>query len=75
MRCFPKVGFKGPHFEEVVKNYYARWDLTIEEDIIASERQQKGVDTSYSMPGRFSYREPLVHEIDNWVLDQVLDKA
>ena len=24
-------------------------------------------------PGRFSEREPMVHVIDNWVLDQVLD--
>jgi choline monooxygenase len=71
---FPKKRLERPDFDEVVKNYYTRWDLTIEEDIIASERQQKGVDTSYSIPGRFSYREPLVHEIDNWVLDQVLDK-
>jgi len=70
---FPKSRRGRPDFEEVAQNYYDRWDLTIEEDIVASERQQKGVDTEWSVPGRFSYREPLVHEIDNWVLDRVLD--
>jgi choline monooxygenase len=48
--------------------------VTIEEDIVASERQQKGVDSPYAPPGRFSHREPLVHQIDNWILDQVLDR-
>jgi phenylpropionate dioxygenase-like ring-hydroxylating dioxygenase large terminal subunit len=60
-------------FEQVMANYYKRWDITIEEDIVASERQQRGLQSPYSPPGRFSYREPLVHEIDNWILDRVLD--
>jgi choline monooxygenase len=71
---FPRSRLERPDFKELANNYFTRWDITIEEDIIASERQQKGVDTDYAKPGRFSYREPLVHEIDNWVLDQVLDK-
>jgi choline monooxygenase len=71
---FPKDRLARPDFEEVAKNYYHRWDVTIEEDIVASERQQKGVDSPYAPAGRFSYREPLVHEIDNWILDQVLDQ-
>jgi phenylpropionate dioxygenase-like ring-hydroxylating dioxygenase large terminal subunit len=71
---FPKDRLARPDFEEVAKNYYHRWDVTIEEDIVASERQQKGVDSPYAPAGRFSYREPLVHEIDNWILDQVLDR-
>lgn len=71
---FPRDRTLQPDFEEIVKNYYHRWDLTIEEDIVASERQQKGLDTPFAPPGRFSYREPLVHQIDNWILDRVLDK-
>ena len=35
----------------------------------------KGVSSPYALPGRCSYREPLVHAIDNWVLDRVLDPA
>jgi phenylpropionate dioxygenase-like ring-hydroxylating dioxygenase large terminal subunit len=70
---FPKDRLERPDFEEVVENYFNRWDVTIEEDIVASERQQKGIDSPYAPPGRFSHREPLVHQIDNWILDQVLD--
>lgn len=71
---FPRQRLDRPDFDEVAKNYFERWDLTIEEDILASVRQQRGLDTPFAPPGRFSYREPLVHQIDNWVLDQVLDK-
>ncbi len=70
---FPRDRLERPDFEETVQNYYKRWDVTIEEDILASVRQQKGLETPFAPPGRFSYREPLVHQIDNWVLDQVLD--
>jgi phenylpropionate dioxygenase-like ring-hydroxylating dioxygenase large terminal subunit len=71
---FPRDRLNRPDFDEVVKNYYQRWDVTIEEDILASVRQQRGLDSPFAPPGRFSYREPLVHQIDNWILDQVLDK-
>jgi choline monooxygenase len=70
---FPKDRLARNDFEEIARNYYKRWDITIEEDIVASERQQKGLESPFALPGRFSHREPLVHEIDNWVLDRVLD--
>jgi choline monooxygenase len=71
---FPRDRLERGDFHEIVQNYYSRWDVTILEDILASIRQQRGLETPYAPPGRFSYREPLVHQIDNWVLDQVLDK-
>lgn len=70
---FPKDRLARNDFEEIAKNYYKRWDITIEEDIVASERQQRGLDSPLARPGRFSHREPLVHAIDNWILDRVLD--
>jgi choline monooxygenase len=70
---FPRDRLDRPDFEEVAKNYYHRWDVTIDEDILASVRQQRGLETPFAPPGRFSHREPLVHEIDNWVLDRVID--
>ncbi len=70
---FPRSRMQRPDFEQLAANYYKRWDITIEEDIIASDRQQQGVASPYCLPGRFSHREPLVHTIDNWVLDKVLD--
>ncbi len=69
---FPKSRLERPDFDEVAKNYYHRWDVTLGEDIFASERQQKGIASPFCRSGRFSYREPLVHEIDNWILDRVL---
>ena len=69
---FPRDRLERPDFEDIAKNYYQRWDVTIEEDIAASVRQQKGLETPFAPPGRFSHREPLVHEIDNWILDRVI---
>jgi choline monooxygenase len=69
---FPKDRIARPDFADIAKNYYKRWDITIEEDIAASERQQRGLASPLAQPGRFSHREPLVHLIDNWVLDRVL---
>ncbi|MFI4986769.1 MAG: aromatic ring-hydroxylating dioxygenase subunit alpha [Alphaproteobacteria bacterium] len=70
---FPRDRLGRKDFAERAANYYKRWDITIEEDVVASERQQRGVTSPFAPPGRFSYREPFVHEIDNWVLDRVLD--
>ena len=69
---FPKSRLQQPDFDAIAANYYHRWDITTEEDIVASERQQRGLRSPFSVPGRFSHREPLVHVIDNWILDRVL---
>lgn len=70
---FPRDRLARPDFESLAANYYKRWDITTDEDIVASERQQKGLESPYARAGRFSHREPLVHAIDNWILDRVLD--
>ena len=46
--------------------------MTTQEDLDISVVQQEGVSTPFSVPGRLSEHEPLVHAIDNWVLDYVL---
>jgi choline monooxygenase len=69
---FPRHRIERDDFAAKAANYYKRWDITIEEDIVASDRQQLGMAGPFVRPGRFSYREPLVHQIDNWVLDRVL---
>ncbi|NKB60440.1 MAG: Rieske 2Fe-2S domain-containing protein [Alphaproteobacteria bacterium] len=71
--CFPKDRLDRPDFEEVAANYYKRWDRTIMEDIEAGDHQQVGIASPFAQSGRFCFREPLVHQIDNWVLDKVLD--
>jgi len=49
--------------------------MTTPEDIDISVLQQQGVSTPFGRPGRLSEHEPLVHAIDNWVLDHVLGVA
>ena len=71
--CFPKSRLARPDFEQLAANYYKRWDQTIREDIEAGNNQQVGIASPFVRPGRFCFREPLVHQIDNWILDRVLD--
>ena len=71
--CFPRSTAARPDFADVIQKYYKRWDISIPEDNVISERQQIGLQSPFTRPGRFSYMEPLVHVIDNWVLDRVLD--
>jgi phenylpropionate dioxygenase-like ring-hydroxylating dioxygenase large terminal subunit len=73
--CFPKATAARPDFEQLVQAYYRRWDKSIPEDNDIGEVQQQGLESPLVLPGRFSHMEPLVHTIDNWVLDRMLGKA
>jgi len=73
--CFPRTTAARPDFAEVAERYYKRWDTTIPEDNWISELQQPGLRSRLNRPGRYSYREELVHHIANYVLDRVLDPA
>ena len=70
--CFSKETTQRDDFDEVAASYYKRWDMTTREDIDISAVQQQGISSPLSRPGRLSEHEPLVHAIDNWVLDHVL---
>lgn len=70
--CFPRETTECNDFEQIAANYYERWDISIPEDNVISDQQQRGLASPHAEPGRFSFMEPLVHEIDNWVLDRVL---
>ena len=72
--CFPESTTQRDDFAELVQNYYDRWNKSIVEDNDISDIQQIGLSSPFVRPGRFSYMEPLVHTIDNWVLDRVLGK-
>ena len=71
---FPKETAARDDFAEVVEKYYRRWNQTAEEDNSISELQHGGIDNPLNRPGRLSFMEPLVHTIDNWVLDRVLEE-
>ena len=70
--CFPRATVERNDFEQIAANYYERWDISIPEDNVISDQQQEGLASPHAAPGRFSFMEPLVHTIDNWVLDRVL---
>lgn len=70
--CFPRSTVARGDFTAKVEKYYRRWDTSLAEDNAISERQQSGLESSFSRPGRLSFREPVVHDIANWVLDRVL---
>jgi len=69
---FPRDIVSRPDFEEVVQNYYKRWDISIPEDNHISELQQRGLSSPFARQGRLAQAEPLVHTFANWVLDRVL---
>jgi len=71
--CFPADRFERPDFEEVAARYYQRQDIVVREDNDISELQQRGLHGLHASPGRFSVKEKIVHALDNWVLDQVLE--
>jgi phenylpropionate dioxygenase-like ring-hydroxylating dioxygenase large terminal subunit len=72
--CFPRKTTERPDFPLVVGNYYKRWDISIPEDNVASELQQRGLMSPYYRPGRYSHLEPLVHTFGNWVIDRVVGR-
>ena len=70
--CFPRKTVARHDFDEVVQRYYKRWDISVPEDNAISALQQKGLTSPFNRAGRLSHLEPLVHAIDNWVLDRVV---
>ncbi len=71
--CFPRETTQRPDFKDVVLKYYQRWDKSLPEDNSISELQQAGLQSSFNEPGRLSLHEPVVHAIDQWVLNKVLE--
>ena len=71
--CFPASTVARPDFEEQVAKYYRRWDKSLPEDNAITEEQQAGLQSAFARPGPLCWREPVVHSLDNWVLDRVLD--
>jgi phenylpropionate dioxygenase-like ring-hydroxylating dioxygenase large terminal subunit len=71
--CFPHETVERDDFKEEVRKYYQRWDKSLPEDNQIAEMQQAGLECSLSQPGRLSLQEPVVHAIDQWVLDKLLN--
>lgn len=72
--CFPEETTARDDFDQIAQNYYHRLDVTLGEDNAISELQQRGTRSRVNKRvGRLSYRERLVHDIANYVLDRVLE--
>ena len=71
--CFPRATVGRGDFDEVVRKYYHRWDVSIDEDNATGELQQAGLRSVLRTPGPYSHTEAVVHRFANWVLARVLD--
>lgn len=70
--CFTPDQVARPDFDKIVQSYHRRFETVIGEDNGIAERQYAGLNTPFSRAGRLSRFEPLVHVIDNWILDRVV---
>jgi hypothetical protein len=52
--CYPQQSYDLPDFESGAKFYYDRFDAAIEEDRKALENQQRGFNSPFTKPGRYS---------------------
>ena len=73
--CYQRQSVDRPDFNDILPRYNRRFDLVIAEDNFISVRQMQGLNHPLARAGRLSKNEPLVHVIDNWILDRVLDPA
>ena len=73
--CFTQEAVARPDFEEVVQSYHKRFELVIGEDNDISGKHLAGVGNPLARAGRFSSLEPLVHRIDNWIVDRVIGRS
>ncbi|WP_424947718.1 aromatic ring-hydroxylating oxygenase subunit alpha [Candidatus Spongiihabitans sp.] len=64
--CFPSATIARRDFKAKSAEYYKRFDLAIDEDIPALEKQQTGMQSPYAVQGRFSALEPSVGNFACW---------
>lgn len=69
----PSETVERPDFDEVAERYYKTFVTVMGEDNTVLERQQRGLDSPFTQPGRFSHREEGVHRVCRWVIERVLD--
>ena len=64
--CFPSQTTRLPEFRATSEIYYSRFDIAINEDIPALEKQQAGMESPFAVQGRFSALEPSVGNFACW---------
>ena len=71
----PKSTAELPDFKEIFAQYMANGDVVRNEDVIASERQQRGLSSRFNGRGCFTPQDRLVHDYNLWILDRVVGNA
>ena len=70
--CFPPSSVALDEFERNAAYYYQRFDAAVEEDRIALENQQRGMNSPFTSPGRYAtLMEPSVSAFANWYATQL----
>ena len=75
IRDLGAVLVKGIRPREIFAQYMANGDIVRNEDVIASERQQRGLSSRFNGRGCFTPQEKLVHDYNLWILDRVVGNA
>jgi phenylpropionate dioxygenase-like ring-hydroxylating dioxygenase large terminal subunit len=71
----PKSTAELPDFEEIYTKYLENGNVVRDEDVLAAERQQKGLSSRYNTRGCFTPQDKLVHDYNLWILDRVVGNA
>ncbi|MFO0996354.1 MAG: aromatic ring-hydroxylating dioxygenase subunit alpha [Alphaproteobacteria bacterium] len=73
--CFPRSTAARADFAELVKGYYERWDVAIEEDNAVLALQQRGLSSPFARPGRYSSQEFIVSRFAAWIAEKMAGAA
>ena len=69
--CFPQQSVDLADFDDRARYYYERFDAAVEEDRLALENQQRGVNSPFTRPGRYCVGlEPNVSKFASWYAAQ-----
>ncbi len=69
--CFPRESVALPDFPARAAPYYDRWEKVALEDVGILERQQIALGSHLYDPGLLSWRDDMVHAINDWIVDQL----
>ena len=71
--CFPEETIARADFAEKFARYEKRWEISMNEDIVVLEGQQRGMNTGRYRPGRLSHLEPALNSFANWLVTRIVD--
>tara|TARA_B100000131_G_C18123813_1_gene613923 strand:- start:2885 stop:4042 length:1158 start_codon:yes stop_codon:yes gene_type:complete len=72
--CFPNKTINDNNFQKLSLQYYHRMDAAIQEDIVALENQQEGLNSFFALQGRFSpLLEANVAAFAKWYAKKLID--